>query len=309
MGVTLSGVGLTLLLLPFSIAGSAGSKWSSPSIICMLLFGTILTVAFVFFERYFAPKPFVPFHQLLSRNVMGSFILSATLFTAYFCWDGYYTSYLQVVHQLTVAQAGYVANIFTIGACIWNIGVGWLIRKTDRFKWLALVALPVQLLGGGLMLIFRQPHTPVFYVVLCQVLISIGGGTLVVTLQMSVMAVARHGEVASLLALLSLSSALGSGIGSSVSGAIWTNTVYAELVRLLPEGSKDLARKIYEDLELQLSYPVGDPVREAVMQAYAIAQRRMVIAGLFVLMAAIPSVMVWRDVRVSQFKQVKGRVI
>lgn len=309
MGVTLSGVGLTLLLLPFSIAGSAGSKWSSPLIICMLLSGTILTVAFVFFERYLAPKPFVPFQQLLSRNVMGSFILSGSLFTAYFCWDGYYTSYLQVVHQLTVAQAGYVANIFTIGACIWNIGVGWLIRKTDRFKWLALVALPVQLLGGGLMLLFRQPHTPVPYVVLCQVLISIGGGTLVVTLQMSVMAVARHGEVASLLALLSLSSALGSGVGSSVSGAIWTNTVYVELVRLLPEGSEDLAKKIYEDLELQLSYPVGDPVREAVMQAYAIAQRRMVIAGMIVLMAAIPSVVVWRDVRVSQFKQVKGRVV
>lgn len=309
MGITLSGVGLTLILLPFSIAGSAGSKWSSPSIIIMIITGFILTVAFVFYERYFAPKPFVPFQLLLSRNVMGSFILSATLFSAYFCWDGYYTSYLQVVHRLTVSQAGYVANIFTMGACIWNIGVGWLIRKTDRFKWLALVALPVQLVGGGLMIIFRQPHTPIFYVILCQVLIAIGGGTLVVTLQMSVMAVAQHGEVASLIALLSLSAALGSGVGSSVSGAIWTNTVYVELVRLLPEESKGLAKKIYEDLELQLSYPVGDPVREAVMEAYGIAQRRMVIVGMFILMAAIPSVVVWRDVRVSQFKQVKGRVL
>lgn len=309
MGITLAGTGLTFLLLPFSIAGSAGSKWSSPFIICMLILGLVVTVAFVLFERYFAPKPFVPFQLLLSRNVMGSFTLSATLFTAYFCWDGYYTSYLQVVHQLSVSQAGYVANIFTIGACIWNLGVGWLIRRTDRFKWLALVALPVQLLGGGLMIIFRQPRTPIGYVILCQVLISIGGGTLVVTLQMSVMAVAKHGEVASLLALLGLSSAVGSGIGSSVSGAIWTNTVYVELLRLLPDESKDLAKKIYEDLDLQLSYPVGDPVRDAVMLAYAIAQRRMVIAGLFISMIAIPSVLVWRDVRVSQFKQVKGRVL
>lgn len=275
----------------------------------MLMLGVVLTVSFVLFERYYAPKPFVPFQLLLSRNVMGSFILSATLFTAYFCWDGYYTSYLQVVHQLSVSQAGYVANIFTIGACIWNIGVGWLIRRTDRFKWLALVALPVQLLGGGLMIIFRQPHTPIVYVILCQILIAIGGGTLVVTLQMSVMAVAKHGEVASLLALLGLASALGSGVGSSVSGAIWTNTVYVELLRLLPDESKYLAKQIYEDLDLQLSYPVGDPVRDALMLAYAIAQRRMVIAGLFILIIAVPSVLVWRDVRVSQFKQVKGRVL
>lgn len=240
---------------------------------------------------------------------MGSFILAATLFTAYFCWDGYYTSYLQVVHQLSVSQAGYVANIFTIGACIVGLPVGWLIRRTDRFKWLAVVAVPVQILGGGLMIVFRQPHTPVFYVVVCQVLISLSGGTLVVTQQMAVMSVAKHGEVASLIALLALASAVGSGVGSSVSGAIWTNTVYDELFRLLPDDKKDLAKRIYENLELQLSYPVGDPVREAIMQAYAIAQRRMVIVGLFILLLSIPAVGVWRDVRVSQFKQVKGRVV
>lgn len=275
----------------------------------MIVFGVLITAAFVLFERYLAPKPFVPFQLLLSYNVMGSFILSATLFIAYFCWDGYYTSYLQVVHQLTVSQAGYVSNIYTLGTCVWGMLVGWIIRKTDRFKWLALAALPVQILGGGLMVIFRQPHTPVLYVILCQVLMSVGGGTLVVTLQMAVMAVAQHGEIASLIALLGLSSAVGSGVGSSVSGAIWSNTVYDELLRLLPDDTKHLAKKIYEDLELQLTYPMGNPVREALIEAYGIAQRRMVIAGLLVLFIAIPSVAVWRDIRVSQFQQVKGRVL
>lgn len=275
----------------------------------MLLLGLAFTAAFVVFERYYAPKPFVPFQLLLSRNVMGSFILSATLFIAYFCWDGYYTSYLQVVHQMTVSQAGYVANIYTIGSCLWGLVVGWLIRRTNRFKWLALAALPVQILGGGLMVVFRQPHTPVFFVVMCQVLIAIGGSTLMITEQMAVMAVAKHGEVASLIALLGLSSAVGTGIGSSVSGAIWTNTVYVELLRLLPDNAKHLAEEIYENLELQLSYPVGSPVREATMQAYGIAQRRMVLAGLLILFIAIPSVAMWRDVKVSQFTQVKGRVL
>ncbi|CAN8100926.1 unnamed protein product [Discula destructiva] len=309
IGVTFAGAGLTLLLLPFSIAGSAGSKWSSPSIICMIVFGIILTAAFVLFERYYAPKPFVPFQLLLSRNVMGSFVLAATLFISYYCWDGYYTSYLQVVHELTVSQAGYVANIFTIGACIQGFFSGWLIRKTDRFKWLALIAVPLNIIGGGLMGIFRQPHTPVIYVIMCQVLISLGGGLLVTTQQMSVMSVAKHGEVASLLALLGLSRAVGSGVGSSVSGAIWTNTVYVELLRLLPDDAKHLAKKIYEDLELQLSYPMGTPIREALIQAYGIAQRRMVYAGLAFLLIAIPAVAVWKDIRVSQMRQVKGRVL
>lgn len=211
------GAGLTLFLLPFSTAGSAGSKWSA-SVMSMLVLGTILTAIFVLFERWWAPKPFVPFQLLCSRNVMGSFILTAISFIAYFCWDGYYTSYLQVVHQLSVYQAGYVNNTYTIVGGLWAFVAGWLIRSLDRFKWLALVALPVQNLSGVCMVFFRQPSTPIVLVVLPQVLQALGGGTLVVTMQMAVMAVAKHGEVASLIALLGLSSAVGSGIGSSVWG-------------------------------------------------------------------------------------------
>lgn len=85
--------------------------------------------------------------------------------------------------------------------------------------------------------------------------------------------------------------------------------MYAELLRLLPDDTKDQASEIYEDLQRQLSYPVGSPVREAIVYAYTTAQRRTVLAGLGVLLIAMPSVVVWKDVRVSQFKQVKGRVV
>lgn len=274
-----------------------------------VVLGIILTAGFVFFERYWAPKPFVPFNLLCSRNVMGSFVLSAILFIAYYCWDGYYTSYLQVVHQLSVYQAGYVNNTYTIVSGLWAFGAGWLIKSSDRFKWLTLIAMPMQIMSGVLMVFFRQPSTPLVWVILPQILQALGGGTLVMTMQMAVMAVAKHGEVASLIALLGLSSAVGSGIGSSVSGAIWTNTVYAELLRLLPDDSKDQVSEIYEDLQRQLSYPVGSPVRDAIIYAYTTAQRRMVLAGLGVLLIAIPSVLVWRDIKVSQFRQVKGRVV
>lgn len=275
----------------------------------MLVLGSTFTVVFVLFERYYAPKPLVPFQLLCSRNVMGSFILSTVLFISYYCWDGYYTSYLQVVHHLSVSEAGYVANTYAIISAMWAFVAGWLIRYSDRFKWLALCAVPVHILSGILMLFFRQPGIPIHLVVLSQVVQALGGGALVVTEQMAVMAVAKHGEVASLIAMLGLSSAVGSGIGSSVSGAIWANTVYAELLRLLPDDTKGQAQEIYEHLHLQLSYPVGSPVREAIIQAYTIAQRRMVLAGLCILLLAIPSVAVWKDVRVSQFRQVKGRVI
>lgn len=89
---------------------------------------------------------------------------------------------------------------------------------------------------------------------------------------MSIMTVKRHGEVTSLIALLELLLPyVRSGVGSSVSGVIWTNTVYAEVLKLLLGDAKDMAKKTYEELELQLSHPVGLPVRGAIMQTYGTA--------------------------------------
>ncbi|OCL04408.1 putative siderochrome-iron transporter [Glonium stellatum] len=308
LGVFLLSAGLVLFLLPFSLAGYETDKWESASIITMLVIGFVLLVAFAISERYIARKPFIPFHLLLSRTVIGACMLSATLFIAYYCWDGYYTSYLQVVHDLSISQAGYVANIYNIGACFWAIIVGLLIRTSGRFKWLAWAAVPVQLLGGGLMIHFRHPNTPVGYVVMCQIFIALAGGTLVICEQMAVMAVCEHGEVAALLALLGLFSSVGGAVGSSVSGAIWTNTLPGALLELLPDAAKANVTDIYADLEIQLSYPVGDPVRTAIMEAYGIAQQRMCIAGTAILILAFVWVSMWKDVKVSEFKQVKGRV-
>lgn len=274
----------------------------------MIVVGFVLICAFAAIERWVVPKPMLPYNLLLSRNVLGACLLTASLFVAYFCWDGYYSSYLQVVHGLTLAEAGYVNNIYSIGACFVAFPVGWLLRKLDGFKIVALCALPVQILGGGLMIHFRQPDTPVGYVVMCQIFIALGGGTLVVCSQMAVMAVAKHGEVASLLALLYLSSSIGAGIGSSVSGAIWTNTLLPQLMERLPAEVVDQAEAIYGDLELQIEHPIGDPIRDAINAAYGETQRRMCIAGTAVFVLAIAGVVMWRDVKLSTVKQVRGRV-
>lgn len=275
----------------------------------MLVIGIVLLIAFGLIERFVAPKPFIPFHLLTSPTVVGACILLATLFVAFYCWDGYYTSYLQVVHGLSISQAGYVANIYSIGSCFWALVVGVLIRWTGRFKWLGWCGVPVQCLGGGLMIHFRQPSTSIGYICMCQIFIAVAGGTLVICEQMAVMAVAEHGQVAALLAVPALSASVGGGIGSSISGAIWTNTIPARLAEYLPASAQPDLMNIYGDITTQLSYPRGEPVRDAIAQAYSDAQQRMCIAGTAVMVLAFIGVAMWKDVKVTDFRQVKGRVV
>jgi hypothetical protein len=299
-----------LFLLPFSIAGYQTDKWASASIIVMIVIGVVCLVAFGLYERFLAPKCFIPWNILTDRTVVSACVLSGVLFVSFYLWDGYYYSYLQVVHGVSMRNTGYIVNIYSIGSCFWSVVVAVAIRKTGRFKWLALYfGCPLMILGVGLMIHFRQPGQNIGYIIMCQIFIAFAGGTLVICEEMAAMACVTHAEVAQILALLGLSSSVGGAIGSSISGAIWTNTLPGALIAALPEGEKDLWSDIYASIVTQLSYPLGSPVRDAILEAYGIAQKRMTIAATSVLVLSFVCVFLWRDIRVSEIRNVKGRVL
>ncbi|KAI0444644.1 MFS general substrate transporter [Xylaria telfairii] len=308
MGMLLLSAGMTLILVPFSLTSQSTTSTSLNGYTVTLFLGFALVVAFGFHERK-TQKPFIAFSLLCSRNVAGACVLSATIFIAYFAWDGYYTSYLQVVHGLSITQAGYIGQIYSIGSSIWGLVVGYLIRRSDRFKWLAVAALPVHIIGGALMIVFRRPDTHIIWVVMCQILLTIGGTTLVICESMAVMAVAQHAEIASAMAILSLATYIGSAMGSSLSGAIWNSTLPGALAELLPGLNSVELGQIASDLKKQLSYPMGSATRSAIITAYAKSQIRMCIVGSLVSLLEIGAVLIWRDSRLSRSKQVRGTVL
>jgi MFS family permease len=306
LGIFLFASGFVLFLLPFSLANSASDQWRSAHIIAMLVLGVVLLILFALCERFISPKPFLPFHLLVSRTVMGTCLLCASFQVGYYCWNSYFSSYLQVVNGLTIAQAGYIGGVFDVISGVWVFVVGFLIRKTGRFKWLLLLAVPLDLLGIGLMIYFRRPGTNIGYVIMCQIFIAFAGGTIILSQQIAVMSVASHGEIAAVLALLGLFGYIGGAIGNTISGAVWTNTMPNALLEFLPDYAKANATDIYNSLDVQLSYEMGDPVRDAIIQAYGLAQRNMCIAGTAVMGLALVWVLMIKNINVSEVKQVKG---
>ncbi|KAK3706078.1 hypothetical protein LTR37_012905 [Vermiconidia calcicola] len=309
IGMILIIAGWALLLLPLSLATSVASKWKSPSIIAMMVVGFLCLVAFFVHERFFARKQFLPFRLLTDRTVIGACLTAATLFVSFYCWDLYFNSFLQVVYNLSIEDAGYIYNIYNIGSCFWGIVVGFLIPLSGRFKWLALCAVPLMMLGTGLMIYFRQPHQPLGYVIMCQIFIAFAGGTLVVTQQVAIMAAVGPENVAVALAIEALFTAVGGAIGTSVSGAIWTNTLPGQLQIYLPNNIKDEAANIFASLEVALSYEWGSPEREGIISAYAATQRYMCIAATAVLVLMFVWIGMWRDISVKDFRKPRGAKI
>lgn len=310
LGLILIAGGLALFLLPFSLYSYQANGWRSALVICMIIFGGLLLIAFGLYEKYLAPKTFIPWSLLTDRTVLGAYILAGTLFVSFYIWDSYFYSFLVVVNDESITHANYITNIYSIGSCFWAIVVGIIIRFTGRFKWLALYfGVPLTILGVALMIHFRQPDVNIGYIIMCQIFIAFAGGTLVICEQMAAMAAASHQFVAVVLAVEAMFSNVGGAIGSTIAAAIWTGVFPKALKRYLPAEAQPRLMEIYGDLTVQSSFPVGSPTRDAISRAYGDAQRDMLIASTAVLAIAVVSVAVWRDIKVKDFKQVRGLVV
>lgn len=268
-GLVLLTGGLVFFLLPFSLYSDQNGRWNSPLVSAFLIIGVLTLVGFALYERFIAPKNFIPYELLLDRTVLGACVVSGVFFISFYCWNVYFFSFLQVVSGLNITEATYVTNIYSIGACFRSLVVGLLIRWTGRFKWLALYfGVPVTMFGTGLMIHFRQPDVDVGWVVMSQIFIAFAGGAIVITEQIAAMAATTHQYVAVVLAIEGMFSSVGGAIGSSASAAIWTGVFPANLARYLPTEAQGNLGDIYAALPVQSSYPKGTPNRYAIEQAY-----------------------------------------
>ena len=224
------------------------------------------------------------------------------------CWDTYYSSYLQVVHELSISHSGYILNSYSLMSSFLSPFVGVAISQFGRFKYIAIYSgIPLIALGTGLLTHFRVPGAYVGYLAMCQIFNGAAGGILAMTSHIAVYSAVSHQEIAVVYAIYGLFGSIGAAIGFAISGGIWTNILPQKLEEFLPEGSKNLSRSIYESLETQLSYPMGSPIRDVIIEAYSDVQKKMVIAGgCFIPLLAV-CVFIWRDINVKKVEQERGR--
>ncbi|KAF4992613.1 hypothetical protein FDECE_13664 [Fusarium decemcellulare] len=307
VGMLLTIAGFSLILTPLNIATRAPNGWATDYIIAMLVVGVVCLAGFAAWERWMAKVPYIPFKFLKDRTILGACLLSAFLNMSIFAWDTYYNSYLQVVHGLSISLAGYTLNAFSVTSTILAPFIGLGLRYYGRYYWPAVSGIPWCILGTALLIHFRQPSSEVGYLVMCQVFHGVCGGIWAMTAPLAIMTQVNHQEIAVALALYSMFGSIGQAIGFGISGALWTNDLPKELYKALPESAKNQTATLYGDMTLQMADPIGTPIRDAVVHAYGVVQRQMVIAGCAFLPFIVICVIVWRNKPIDR-KQTKGNV-
>jgi MFS family permease len=310
VGLLTLSAGFAFFLLPFNLYALQAKRWDSPMIICFLVFGIVLLILFGVWERSFAKKSFIPWTLLLDRTVAGACILSFALFFSYMCWSMYFGSILQVVNNLSVTHASYIMSTYTVGGYVFAALIGAFMSYTGRFKPVTLfLAIPLVVLGTGLLIHFNGPTENIGYIIMCQIFIAFGGGVMTITAEIAILAAVKEQQYfAVAIAMVSMCASVGSAIGLTVSSAIWQDVVPKKLMEYLPAEELPNFLMIYADITTQLSYPVGTPTRLAVQRAYGDAQRYLFIAGTAAWVIGTAGVLMWRNIDIIAIKQTKGRV-
>ncbi|KAF9883984.1 hypothetical protein FE257_002425 [Aspergillus nanangensis] len=299
-----------LLLLPFSLQTSGKTQYKSAAFIAEVVVGFCLLFVFVAWEKWGAREHFVNYELLKKRTVVGACCMAAISFFAFYCWDLYFFNFCIVVYDLSMAMAGYMIQIYNVGSCFWGVVFGLYIRRTKHFKYACLCfGLPLLILGAGLMIHFRGQGHGIGYIVMCQIFIAFGGGTLVIGNDMAVMAAADREGVPMMLALIGLFTSLGGAVGYAVSAAIYANVFPKELANHLPADLQSQIDTIYMGgYTTQMTYDVGSAARDAINFAWGRSQMYGAIAATALLALGIPSIAVWKNYNVDK-KQNKGVMI
>lgn len=300
VGITLFITGLALILIPLSLQSHYAGGLLDTSMLAQCLTGTAILLLFGLWESKHAPVPLIPYRVVANRTVAGSCLLCFACFVANGAYHTYLPSFLQVVHRLGIRDAGYVANLSSITACVCGVSVAWGIRHFRCFKPFGLLAQPVRALGLLCLIpaVAGGPDTPTAALVAAQLGIAVAGSVLVAANNAAVNATVAREDVAIVIAVCLLFSSVGHSVGTALGGAVWSASLPRLLRAYLPDGKKHLALAIYGSLKKQLEYPDGSEERAAIVRAYCETEARLCVYAAVSVPFVVACVLMWRDVPV-----------
>lgn len=271
-----------LILVPLTLAGGFRSKWSSASIIAPLVLGVLCIPAFIIWELK-APHPLVPFSLIKDRSVWAPLGIAIFLNFAFTMQSDFLFTVLQVAFDFSVKTATRVVSLYSFTSVIVGPLLGLVVFKVRRLKMFVVAGTALYMVAFGLLIHYRGSPSGDGRagVIGAQVLLGVAGGMFPYTAQASLQVGLKHENLAVMTGIYLAMYNVGSALGNTVSGAMWSQLLPARLDEALAGLNSTLAAAAYADpfTSVVAAYPVGTPERTAIIEAYQSIQRILCITG------------------------------
>lgn len=277
------------ILVPFTLAGGAKKTWGQAKIIAPLVIGFALIPFFIWWEQLWARHPLFPLRLLKDRGIWSCLLIALLFNTIWMLPNGYMYPVLVVGMRASVTAAQRITSLNTFVAVLVGQAVGLIITRVRRTKAFIMIGCCLWFISVGLFYHFRGSNDGIrseYFLngVIAGVCVwGAGTGFFSYNIAVLILSCTNHEYMAVIIAMVFSLYNIGNAIGSSISGAIWTQMMYGKIEHQmeLQNVNTTLAKLAYDKPYAFIkTYTWGTPARTAVALAYAEVQRNLCIAGL-----------------------------
>ena len=300
VGIILLIAVFALILVPFTIAGGVSEQWRTAHVIAPLVVGICCVPAWIIWESR-CKYPIVPFHLLKDRAVWGALGIAVMLNFAWTCQGDFLYTVLIVAFDFSILGATRILSLYSFCSVLTGFILGAVVYRVRRLKGFITAGTILFLVAFGLLIHYRGSPSSSGQsgVIGAQVVLGFAGGLFPYPAQASIQAATQHEHLAVITGLFLACYNVGSALGNSVSGAIWTQVLPSQLEKNLNSfGNNTLASATYASpFVVVASYPVGTDIRAGIVDAYQHTQRLLCITGICLCIPLIAFSLCLRDPR------------
>lgn len=277
------------ILVPFTIAGGATTTWQKGSTIAPLVVGFVLIPFFILWEQKVAKFPIFPYELMKDRGVWAALIVAVFVNCIWYMPNDYMYAVLIVGMNASIKAATRITQLYSFVSVITGPLVGLVIVRFRRTKPFIMFGCAVWFVSMGILLHFRGDQNGTEYtkyingVIGGLCLMGFGAGFFTYVTQLSIQTCTNHEYMAVVLSLYLSFYNIGSAIGFSISGAIWTQLMYKSIFNHMQALGVDTAKAL-SAYSAPYTFIVdntwGSDARIAVVLAYSEVQKKLCLAGL-----------------------------
>ncbi|KAL2831835.1 major facilitator superfamily domain-containing protein [Aspergillus cavernicola] len=147
-----------MVLLGLDFGGDT-FPWDSPKVICLIVFGSLMSIAFIYSEKRLAKYPLMPLHIFKSRSNVACFLVDFTHGFAFLGAEYYLPLYFQSAKEASPFHSGLLILPFILTESFTSLSVGIFIHRTGRYQEVIWLGMTLVTLGTGLFINYSTAST------------------------------------------------------------------------------------------------------------------------------------------------------
>ncbi|RFU34135.1 hypothetical protein B7463_g2228, partial [Scytalidium lignicola] len=290
-----------MVLLGLDFGGNTFA-WSSPKVVCLIIFGALCSVLFIYSEKRLAKYPLMPLALFTQRSTV------ATLLVVFFHGissigsEFYLPLYFQSAKEASALKSGLLSVPQIVATALTSVLCGLVIHRTGRYRELIWMGPVLLTLGNGLYILFDST-TSIGETVGFQLVAGAGSGLQFMPPMVAMQAQCAQKDVGTATSTLVFTRSMGLAISVVLGGVVFQNSMDNQASNLraagIPVNITELLSGKNAAANVMITRALTDPIQSrAVKDAFSISLRNLwimymcfsfcgIIASLFVAKAVL----------------------